>query len=55
VGELFVSVMEEEGSFYCWNCLKEINNTLKRTRAHKKREENMFRLAEYRKQNLLRV
>ena len=27
VGELFTEMVEEEGSFYCWNCLGEIQQS----------------------------
>jgi len=27
VGELFTEVVADEGTFYCWNCLNEINHS----------------------------
>ncbi len=32
VGELFTEMIEDEGSFYCWNCLGEIRQAGRRAR-----------------------
>jgi hypothetical protein len=29
VGELITAIIEEEGSFYCWNCLHEMNQRVR--------------------------
>ena len=25
VGELIINIVEEDGAYYCWNCLSELN------------------------------
>jgi len=30
VGELITAIVEEEGCFYCWNCLNEIDRAVKK-------------------------
>lgn len=36
VGELFTEMVEDEGSFFCWNCLGEIQQAGRRTRKNQK-------------------
>ncbi len=31
IGELITEVMEDEGQFYCWNCLRTMNQTRPKT------------------------
>jgi hypothetical protein len=38
VGELFTDLMEEEGYFYCWNCLNVINQSDRKLAKEKKEQ-----------------
>ena len=35
VGELIIAIVEEEGSYYCWNCLNEMNQQAKEVKRKK--------------------
>ena len=35
VGELFTDIVEDDGSYHCWNCLNEMKQSEKKTKEKK--------------------